>query len=82
MGENTIITLEDQKSYLIVDEITLNDVDYYYLCSTTKPLEIKIAASKNQTIYFIEDKDVLIDVYDAFVYHMKEKLGIKEEREG
>lgn len=79
MEENTVITLEDNKSYLIVDKIHLHHVDYYYLCSANKPVEIKIAREKDGSIYFVEDKDLLLEVYDAFVYHMREKLGIKEE---
>lgn len=78
MEENTIITLEDQKEYLIVDKIQMQQIDYYYLCTTTKPMEIKIAVEKDQTLYFIEDKEILTSVYDFFVDHMKEKIGIKE----
>lgn len=78
MEENTIITLEDGKEYLIVDKIQFQHVDYYYLCSTTKPVEIKIAVEKDQILYYIEDKEVLTSVYDIFVEHIKEKIGIKE----
>ncbi len=78
MEENTIVTLEDGKEYLIVDKIQLEQVDYYYLCSMTKPLSIKIAVEKDQVLYFIEDKETLTVVYDHFVEHIKEKIGIKE----
>lgn len=78
METDTIITLENQKEYLIVDKIQFQHVDYYYLCSTTKPVEVKIAVEKDQELYFVEDTELLTSVYDVFVEHIKEKIGIKE----
>lgn len=78
MLENDIITLEDNSSYLILDTVTLDDIQYYYLCSTTKPLEIKIAVEREGQLYFVLDKDILVEVYDVFVNRMRDKLGIKE----
>ena len=39
MNENSIITLDNKKEYLIVSKIEDNYIEYYYLCSTKKPLE-------------------------------------------
>lgn len=78
MLENDIITLEDNSSYLILDTVTLDDIQYYYLCSTTKPLELKIAVEREGQLYFVLDKDILVEVYDVFVNRMRDKLGIKE----
>lgn len=78
MEENLIITLDNNKSYLIVSKITIDYIDYYYLCSTTKPLEIKIAVIKNKKLEFVEDSETLTYVFYEFVNKMKEELNINE----
>ena len=78
MEENLIITLDNNKSYLIVSKITIDYIDYYYLCSTTKPLEIKIAVIKNKKLEFAEDSETLTYVFYEFVNKMKEELNINE----
>ena len=50
MNEDTIITLNNQKSYLIVDQLTIEGTEYYYLCSTTKPVEIQIALHEDNKV--------------------------------
>ena len=78
MEENLIITLDNNNSYLIVSKITIDYIDYYYLCSTTKPLEIKIAVIKNKKLEFVEDSETLTYVFYEFVNKMKEELNINE----
>ncbi len=78
MEENLIITLDNNKSYLIVSKITIDYIDYYYLCSTTKPLDIKIAVIKNKKLEFVEDSETLNYVFNEFVKKMKEELNINE----
>lgn len=78
MEENLIITLNDNKEYLIVSKVTVDYIDYYYLCSTKKPLEIKIAVIKNKKLEFVEDSETLTYIFNKFVYKMKQDLNIVE----
>lgn len=78
MKENTIITLDNNESYLIVSELTIDFINYYYLCSTTKPIQIKIAVIKNNSLEFVEEKKTLTYVFNKFVKKMKDELNINE----
>ena len=78
MKENTIITLDNNESYLIVSELTIDFINYYYLCSTTKPIQIKIAVIKNNSLEFVEDEKTLTYVFNKFVKKMKDELNINE----
>lgn len=78
MKENTIITLDNNESYLIVSELTIDFINYYYLCSTTKPIQIKIAVIKNNSLEFVEEEKTLTYVFNKFVKKMKDELNINE----
>ena len=78
MKENSIITLDNNKSYLIVSQLTVDYINYYYLCSTTKPIQIKIAVIKNNNLEFVEDPETLTYIFNKFVKKMKEDLNISE----
>ncbi len=78
MKENSIITLDNNKSYLIVSQLTVDYINYYYLCSTTKPIQIKIAVIKNDNLEFVEDPETLTYIFNKFVKKMKEDLNISE----
>lgn len=78
MNENSIITLDNKKEYLIVSKIEDNYIEYYYLCSTKKPLEIKIAVAKNNKLQFVEDSMTLTYIFNKFVDKMKNDLNIVE----
>lgn len=78
MKENSIITLDNNKSYLIVSQLTVDYINYYYLCSTTKPIQINIAVIKNDNLEFVEDPETLTYIFNKFVKKMKEDLNISE----
>lgn len=41
IGVGELITLSDNKEYICFDTVTYNGIDYVYLMSNFKPLEIK-----------------------------------------
>lgn len=79
MNEDTIITLNNQKSYLIVDQLTIEGTEYYYLCSTTKPVEIQIALHEDNKVTILTEPEITNYIYHQFVNHMSKQLGITEE---
>ncbi len=46
LEKGKIIKLDDKKEYLVVNRMELHSINYVYLITTTKPLEILIATEK------------------------------------
>ncbi len=54
-----IVTLDDNKEYVVINKINLHNVNYVFLITTSKPLEILIVTEKivNGEIVLDEIKD-------------------------
>ncbi len=54
-----IVTLDDSKEYVVINKINLHNVNYVFLITTSKPLEILIVTEKivNGEIVLDEIKD-------------------------
>ena len=46
MNIGQIVKLDDNKEYIIVDKLNFHNVNYVYLITNSKPLEIMIAVEK------------------------------------
>lgn len=46
MNVGQIVKLDDNKEYIIVDKLNFHNVNYVYLITNSKPLEIMIAVEK------------------------------------
>lgn len=42
-----IVTLNDNKEYIVVNKINLHNINYVYMVTNSKPVEILIATEKN-----------------------------------
>lgn len=45
--EGQILKLSDNKEYIVINKMSLHNINYLYLVTTSKPLEIVIATEKN-----------------------------------
>lgn len=43
-----IVTLSDNKKYMVVNKMNLHNINYVYLVTMTKPVEILIATENNK----------------------------------
>lgn len=59
MNVGQIVKLDDNKEYIIVDKLNFHNVNYVYLITNSKPLEIMIAVEKVK-----DDKIILEEVKD------------------
>lgn len=51
-----IITLDNNKEYMILNKMNLHNVNYYYLVTIKKPTEILVVTeSKNNDNYVLEE---------------------------
>lgn len=74
-----VITLDNKKKYLILDNITYNRSKYLYLSLLdSKNLKICFAkASKENGLYFIEqikDESLIKELSSYYITHYSEKL--------
>lgn len=53
------VKLNNDKEYIVINNINLHNVNYVFLATVTKPLEIEIAVEK-----IIDDKLVLEEIKD------------------
>ena len=51
-----VIKLSDEKEYVVVNKMSLHNINYVYLMTTTKPIEILIATeTKKNGEYVLEE---------------------------
>lgn len=72
MQVGQIVKLNDNKEYIIINKMNLHNINYVYLMTNSKPLEIMIATEKlvNGDIVLdeIKDNDELDYVLSQFVF--------------
>lgn len=71
-----IITLDNNKEYMILNKMNLHNVNYYYLVTIKKPTEILVVTeSKNNDNYVLEE----IKDNDELDYVLSQLILNKEE---
>ncbi len=59
LEDGQIITLEDNKDYIVVKKMTCDDLNYVYLMTAQKPIEVVIAKEEQ-----INDEIILNPITD------------------
>ena len=73
-----IVELNDNKKYMVLNKINLHNINYVYLITMEKPVEILIATEK------IEDGEIVLDEImdnDDLDYVLSQLVLTKEENE-
>lgn len=78
--EGSIITLDDGKSYIVVDIIKYNNLNYVYLCSAQKPIRIELAniSEDNNGDFQVEiltDVEQKSRIYGMFLDSFRDETG-------
>ena len=72
MQVGQIVKLNDNKEYIIINKMNLHNINYVYLMTNSKPLEIMIATEKlvsgDIVLDEIKDNDELDYVLSQFVF--------------
>lgn len=75
-----IIKLDDDKEYIVINKMNVHSVNYVYLITNSKPLEIMIATEKIEDGKFvlkeIKDNDELDYVLSQFSLSKDEETEI------
>lgn len=70
LEDGQVITLEDNKDYIVIKRITCDDLDYVYLMTAEKPIEVVIVKEEiiNNEIFLnpITDQNELNLVISLF----------------
>ena len=61
------IVLENEKSYIIVEEIVYNDKQYYYLINANDCFDNLVCEYNEKEIITINDKEKLSKLFEEFV---------------
>lgn len=73
-----IIKLEDNKEYIVINKMSVHSVNYIYLITNSKPLEIMIATEKIEdgklVLKEIKDNDELDYVLSQFALNKEESI--------
>ena len=62
--EKDVITLSDDKEYLVVRKVTLDNVIYYYVANTKDLLDVKYLYEKGDKLIKIHDDNLLVRVME------------------
>lgn len=66
-----VVTLSDDKEYIVINKMSLHNLYYVYLITNKKPLEILIATEKlvdgNVVLEEVKDNDELDYILSQFV---------------
>ena len=67
--EGHIITLEDNKDYMVLKKITYNNINYVYLMTATKPVEVSFMKEElinNELSLIPIDDSELVNIIPLF----------------
>ena len=71
-----VITLDDNKEYMVLNKMNLHNINYVYLVTMNKPIEILVATEVNQdgeiSLEEIKDNDELDYVLSQLVLNPDE----------
>jgi len=75
-----VLNLSDNKKYVVVNKMELHNINYVYLMTVTKPVEILIATETNKngqfTLEEIKDNDELDYILSKFALTLDETAEI------
>ena len=75
-----VLNLSDNKKYVVVNKMELHNINYVYLMTVTKPVEILIATETNKngqfTLEEIKDNDELDYILSKFALTLDETTEI------
>ena len=72
-NDNYIVTLDNNKRYVLINTINYKEKDYIYLANIDEPRDIIIGEVINDEIKVIEDGKLLIEVMKEFKKVNQEK---------
>ena len=65
--KHTIITLEDNKKYFVLDEINYNEKDYALIINVDNQSDIKIMEkTSNEDLFAVEDETLVNELKSKF----------------
>lgn len=67
LSDGQIITLDDEKDYVVLKQKMYKNNNYIYLMTTTKPIEIMFAKQENNELNLVIDENELKIVMNLFV---------------
>lgn len=77
MDIGNIVKLDDNKEYIVVDKLNFHSVNYVYLVTNSKPLEIMIAVLKEEngkiTLEEVKDNNELDYVLSQFALNSSDE---------
>ncbi len=72
LSAGQVITLSNGKEYMIVDKMSLHSINYLYLMTTSKPLDILIVTEKKENgniiLSEIKDNSELEYIMNRFIF--------------
>lgn len=78
LQKNSIVKLTDQKLYLVLETMTINQTDYVYVIEKENPMNLKFYKEQvvgNQiALDLVEDKEELDMIMKEFYQKMKENI--------
>ncbi len=78
LQKNSIVKLTDQKLYLVLETMTINQTDYVYVIEKENPMNLKFYKEQqvgNQiALDLVEDKEELDVIMKQFYQKMKENI--------
>lgn len=67
LNDGQIITLDDEKDYVVLKQKMYKNNNYIYLMTTTKPIEVMFVKKENNELNLVIDEDELKIVMNLFV---------------
>ena len=72
-----VVKLDDNKDYMVLNKMSLHNINYLYLVTVTKPVEMLVVTETNQNgnivLEEIKDNDELDYVLSQFVLNPDEQ---------
>lgn len=65
--DGEIIELDDNKEYIVLKQINHNNINYVYLMTNSKPIEVMFAKQMDDELELIIDDKELKEVMDLFI---------------
>ena len=66
LEEGQIITLDNNKDYIVVKSVIYNEIAYVYLITDRKPVEILIAKLEGESLKVVDSPEELEEIIKLF----------------
>ena len=67
LSDGQIITLDDNKDYIVVKQEIYRNNNYIYLMTASKPLEVMFVRQENDELNLVIDEDELKVIMELFI---------------